>query len=77
MFRNKIAWKLAGYFAAAILVFAVVMSIVFGHFFGENTVEVTKKELNTRAAKVAAIMGDNYNRMRESGVTYQHPGSRR
>jgi cytochrome bd-type quinol oxidase subunit 1 len=57
MFRNKIAWKLAGYFAAAILVFAVVMSIVFGHFFGENTVEVTKKELSARAAKVAAIMG--------------------
>ena len=77
MFRNKIAWKLAGYFAAAILVFAVVMSIVFGHFFGENTVEVTKKELSTRAGKVAAIMGDHYDRMKETGATYQHPGSRR
>lgn len=77
MFRNKIAWKLAGYFAAAIFVFAVAMSIVFGHFFGQNTVAVTKREISTRASKVAAIMGDNYDRMQENGISYQHPGSRR
>ncbi len=77
MFRNRIAWKLAGYFAAAILVFAVVMSAIFGHFFRENTISVTKTELQTRAQKVAAITADNYARMKERGLPNQHLGSRR
>jgi signal transduction histidine kinase len=77
MFRNRIAWKLAGYFAAAILVFAVVMSIVFGHFFKENTVNVTKRDLQDRADKVAVIMGDNYDRLKDMGLNGGHIGSRR
>jgi len=77
MFKNRIAWKLAGYFAAAILVFAVVLGVTFGHFFHNNTIDRTKRELQARAEKVSAILGDNYDRQVERGIVGLGFSSRR
>ena len=35
--RNKIAWKLTLYFAAVLLIFALVVGGTFMHFFGKHT----------------------------------------
>ena len=64
MFKSKIAAKLAAYFALAVLVFAFVMAFSFGHFFRGSFIERQQRDLSRRAAKVAAIMGDNLERSR-------------
>ena len=65
MKQNKIAWKLAGNFTAAILVFAIVVGLCFGHFFRVNTVDTRQQELLRRAVRIAAIMGDSYERQHD------------
>ena len=41
--RNKIAWKLTLYFAAVLLIFALVVGGTFMHFFGKHTLDLKKK----------------------------------
>jgi len=65
MFKSKIAFKLAAYFAAAILVFALVLGATFTYFFRSHTVENTRKQMQMNARAAAAIMADNLDRWRE------------
>lgn len=46
--RNKIAWKLTLYFAAVLLIFALVVGGTFMHFFGKHTLDLKKKEMQVR-----------------------------
>ena len=41
--RNKIAWKLTLYFAAVLLIFALVVGGTFMHFFGKHTLDLKKE----------------------------------
>ena len=53
--RNKIAWKLTLYFAAVLLIFALVVGGTFMHFFGKHTLDLKKKEMQVRATKIAEV----------------------
>lgn len=61
--RNKIAWKLTLYFAAVLLVFALVVGGMFMHFFSQHMLEMKKDELQVRATKVAEVLEDNISRV--------------
>ena len=56
--RNKIAWKLTLYFAAVLLIFALVVGGTFMHFFGKHTLDLKKKEMQVRATKIAEVLQD-------------------
>ncbi len=53
MRKNKIAAELAGYFAAALLVFSVIIGIIFAFLFQKLNVEHTEKELEYKASRIA------------------------
>lgn len=61
--RNKIAWKLTLYFAAVLLVFALVVGGTFVHFFGKHTLDMKKQEMQVRATKIAEVLRDNMGRL--------------
>lgn len=61
--RNKIAWKLTLYFAAVLLIFALVVGGTFMHFFGKHTLDLKKKEMQVRATKIAEVLQDNMSRL--------------
>ena len=54
--KNKIIWKLSGYFAAALIVFAIIISWVFIALFRANTIELNKTELKARATKISTTL---------------------
>ena len=47
--RNNFAWKLTLYFAAVLLIFALVVGGTFMYFFGKHTLDLKKKEMQVRA----------------------------
>ena len=61
--RNKIAWKLTLYFAAVLLIFALVVGGTFMYFFGKHTLDLKKKEMQVRATKIAEVLQDNMSRL--------------
>lgn len=61
--HNKIAWKLTLYFAAVLLVFALVVGGTFIHFFGKHTLDLKKQEMQVRATKIAEVLQDNMSRL--------------
>lgn len=70
--RNKIAWKLTLYFAAVLLIFALVVGGTFMHFFGKHTLDLKKKEMQVRATKIAEVLQDNMSRAAEPLRRYRH-----
>lgn len=65
--RNKIALKLTLYFAAALLLFAVVVGGTFAHFFRAHTLDLKKTELQQRAVRIAEVLSENARRLEERG----------
>lgn len=69
--KNKIALKLAIYFAAALLVFAFIMTGIFTLLFRANTIEIYKIDLEKRAVKISetltSIMNGDFMRMQGNG----------
>lgn len=63
--RNKIAWKLTLYFAAVLLVFALVVGGTFMHFFGKHTLDLKKQEMQVRATKIAEVLQDNMSQLQK------------
>lgn len=57
--HNKIALKLTLYFAAVLLVFALVVGGSFAHFFREHTVDIKSTELKQRAVRIAEVLSEN------------------
>ncbi len=57
--NNKIALKLTLYFAAALLVFAIVVGGSFAHFFREHTLQLKRTELEQRAVRIAEVVSEN------------------
>lgn len=55
-FSNKIAVKLTMYFAAVLLTFSLLMGLMFYQFFKQHNIDVTKKEMNLRAVKIAEVI---------------------
>lgn len=51
--KNKIVWRLSGYFAASLLVLAIIISAIFIALFRANTIELNKNELEKRATNIA------------------------
>ena len=51
--KNRIALKLLAYFAAALIVFAVLSGVLFKALFTRQTVEVKRTEMLTRATALA------------------------
>ena len=54
--KNKIVVKLATYFAAALIVFAVIISGIFLLLFRSSTIELHKSELEQRAVKISETL---------------------
>ena len=63
--HNKIAWKLTLYFAAVLLIFALVVGGTFMHFFGRHTLVLKKQEMQVRATKIAEVLQDNMSRLQD------------
>ena len=57
--HNKIALKLTLYFAAVLLVFALVVGGSFAHFFRAHTIEMKQTELQQRAVRIAEVLSEN------------------
>lgn len=57
--HNKIALKLTLYFAAVLLVFALVVGGSFAHFFREHTLDLKRTELMQRAVRIAEVLSEN------------------
>lgn len=55
-FSNKIAVKLTMYFAAVLLTFSLLMGLMFYQYFKQHNIDVTKKEMNLRAVKIAEVI---------------------
>ena len=55
-FSNKIAVKLTMYFAAVLLTFSLIMGGLFYQYFKQHNIDVTKKEMNLRAVKIAEVI---------------------
>ena len=47
------------YFAAVLLVFALVVGGSFAHFFREHTVDIKSTELKQRAVRIAEVLSEN------------------
>lgn len=58
MYKNKIALKLSLNFAAALLIFAIVMSGIFMILFRSHTIDLHKTALENRAATVAQTLSE-------------------
>ena len=56
--KNRIALKLTFYFAAALLIFALVVGSSFRFLFWQHTEALKKAELEQRAIKIAEAMVD-------------------
>lgn len=56
MFRNRIALRLTLYFAAALIVFSLIIGSVFMVLFRNHTVALQKMELEKRATAIAQTM---------------------
>ena len=56
--KNKIALKLTLYFAAALLIFALVVGSSFRFLFWQHTEALKRAELEQRAVKIAQAMVD-------------------
>lgn len=56
MFKNKIALKLASYFAAALLVFSIIIGSVFIMLFRNHTIELHKTDLEKRALAISQTL---------------------
>jgi len=54
--KNRIVYKLIAYFAAALLIFAIVISGIFFSLFRSHTIELHKEELRQRAVKIAETL---------------------
>ena len=65
--KNKIALKLTFYFAAALLIFALVVGSSFRVLFWQHTEALKKAELEQRAVKIAQAMVDT----REQVIAWQ------
>lgn len=57
--KNKIAKKLALYFSAVLLLFAVIIGVVFMAMFRSYSVELYKTDLQSRAQAIAATLSEN------------------
>ena len=55
-FSNKIAVKLTFYFAAVLLTFSLIIGALFYQFFKQHNIDLTKKEMNLRAVKIAEVI---------------------
>jgi signal transduction histidine kinase len=56
--KNRIALRLLMYFAAALLMFAVLSSLLFQTLFTRHTIEAKKEELQSRATNLAQTLSD-------------------
>lgn len=56
MFKNKIVVKLSAYFAAALLLFAIILGSVFAVLFRDYTINMRKNELAARATDIAETL---------------------
>ena len=63
-FSNKIAVKLALYFAAVLLTFSLIMGGLFYQYFKQHNVDVTKKEMTLRATKIAEVISEDFEFLR-------------
>lgn len=54
--KNKIVWRLMGYFAASLLVLVCIISGIFIALFRANTIELHKADLEARAGKIAETL---------------------
>ncbi|NCA93264.1 sensor histidine kinase [bacterium] len=59
--KNKIIWKLSGYFAFSLLVFVLIISGIFISLFRSNTVLLNKTELENKAVKIAQTLSSASN----------------
>lgn len=57
--KNKIAVKLAAYFGAVLLLFALVIGASFRNQFSKHTVEVQRAEITRRAQNAALVISQN------------------
>lgn len=57
--KNKIAVKLAVYFGAVLLLFALVIGASFRNQFSKHTVEVQRAEITRRAQNAALVISQN------------------
>ena len=77
--HNKIALKLTLYFAAVLLVFALVVGGSFAHFFRAHTIDMKRTELQQRAVRIAEVLSENARWLEErggSGRRSDHRGDR-
>lgn len=65
--RNKMVWKLSGYFAASLIVFSIIISAIFFAFFRNNTIEIHKAELQERATKISETLSSLTNTNMQKG----------
>ncbi len=65
--HNKIALKLTLYFAAVLLVFALVVGGSFAHFFREHTLDMKRTELMQRAVRIAEVLSENARWLEQRG----------
>ena len=65
--HNKIALKLTLYFAAVLLVFALVVGGSFAHFFRAHTIDMKRTELQQRAVRIAEVLSENARWLEERG----------
>lgn len=56
--KNKISIKLALYFAAALLVFSIIVGSIFTALFRSYTIELHKEELEKRAVTMAGTLSE-------------------
>lgn len=54
--KNKIVWKLSGYFISALFIFSLIMSGIFIALFRAHTIELKKNELEQRATKISETL---------------------
>lgn len=59
--KNKIVWKLCGYFAASLFVFSFILCGTFIALFRSNTIELNKNELEKRATNIAETLSSATN----------------
>lgn len=65
--HNKIALKLTLYFAAVLLVFALVVGGSFAHFFRQHTIDMKQTELEQRAVRIAEVLSENARWLEQRG----------
>ena len=58
--KSRIAKRLMGYFAAALLLFSVVMGTLFISLFRSQTIENRKNDLEARAVTIAGALSDYF-----------------